>query len=53
MKRRTWKAWAGFSDGILHCWWKDGSGIAVYRTRAAARKEYHDVRRVIITEVRK
>lgn len=49
MKRRTVKAWGGFSDDELHVWWLGGeSGIAVFRTRADARREYRDVRPVTI-----
>jgi hypothetical protein len=53
------KAWGGFTDGKLHVrtidtgfggWGKDGFGKAhaIFKSRAAARKEYRDVRKIEI-----
>lgn len=54
-------AWAGFSDGKLHAqlvdngWGGFGNekhpGLAIFLTRAEAKKQYRDVRKIEIIEV--
>jgi hypothetical protein len=61
-KMKPVKAWGGFVDGRLNWHLADtglgGWGVtyrqmpAMFRTRREARKEYQDVRRVKITEVK-
>lgn len=48
--------WGGFSDGRLHVWRDSAVGIdhpasrrvAIYTSRRNARREYEDVRKVVI-----
>jgi hypothetical protein len=52
-KGRTWKGWMGFTDNDP-CRWLTGTGglqFDLFTTRAAARRQYADCRRVLITEL--
>jgi hypothetical protein len=58
MKTKTIKAWGGFSEGKLHkilidSGWggfgqNENPSLAVFLTRAEAKKQYQDVRRIEI-----
>ncbi len=47
------KAWAGISEGKLHCWESEPRYYEIYPTRKQVRVSYEEYTEVLITPVRK
>jgi hypothetical protein len=55
MKKKAELAWGGYVNSVLHRFHTGagcGPDVAVFRSRAGARLEYEDVRRIEIREVK-